>query len=319
MKRVFRARIWISIVTLALLVASALAVFGVFRFRWHYGLSTNDKAVIVNTVIAACALILVGWGVIVALAAYVNTTGSPDLRFELSIYSSKPNRPVLKALPELPGPGGSVRVDRSEPRVATIAIENKSKYAARNPGVLIEFQNCGLDNDRVGGWEVISRSIGTGAVTVIQWDGGADYIIHGRWVRILPSLDFESLTRYGDDPKLAVNVAADGFEPRKWVIPIQVLGPAAYDEYIKQEISAGSAESPLPDPPPLRQLHIGTRVALRGSRLPAMRGHHAGPTSGLTLSRRQGVPLRGEDRRTRWPGRHQHACHPLLPPDWLAG
>src|SRR5215470_11768709 len=111
MKRIIAARVWITGVTVVLFVATALAIFGVFGFNWRYGLSTNDKAVVANTVIAACALMLVGWGVIVALAAYIDASGSPNLMLKINFGSSDPNKPVFVALAQ---PSGSGRIKRIE-------------------------------------------------------------------------------------------------------------------------------------------------------------------------------------------------------------
>lgn len=95
MKRLFASRIWIGIITVALIGAPALAVYGVSGLDWRYGLPTRDKTAIVNTVMPACALALVGWGVIVALAAYISATGSPDLTFEIAFtFSRRPARPA---------------------------------------------------------------------------------------------------------------------------------------------------------------------------------------------------------------------------------
>jgi hypothetical protein len=228
MKRLFTSRIWISVVTLALLVAAALAVYTVFRFNWQYGLPTHDKTLIVNTVIAACALALVGWGVIVALAAYIAATGSPDLRPEITFSFSLVNQPVFKAQVEFSEWGQGLPTESFKQMDGRIVIRNKSKYAAHNPGVLIELDGLGIyPPPELGEWRIISSTNMVG-ITAIQLDGGADYIIHGNWHRTLPPLDFRGLAGYGHQPYfLSVSVAADGFGPRKWRIPVRILGPVS--------------------------------------------------------------------------------------------
>lgn len=250
MKRLFAARIWISIVTIALLAATTLAVYGVFRFKWRFGLPTHDKVLIVNTVIAACALALVGWGVIVALAAYIIATGNPDLAPEITFNFSNVNEPVFKAKVDFPEPGGGLPTEPFKQMDGRVVIRNRSKYAARNPGVLIELDGLGIyPPPDLGDWRVISSANMVG-ITAIQWDGGADYIVHGKWHRTLPSLDFRGLASFSSHPHLIVSIAADGFGPRKWRMPVRVLGPIDYHKYMKELVATASERNPLPGPPP---------------------------------------------------------------------
>lgn len=250
MRALFKFRGWISLVTAALLVATAYVIYGAFRYNWRYGLPTHDKTVVVNTVFAACALGLVGWGVIVALAAYISATGSPNLSFEITFNFSYPNKPVFKAHVGFPEPGAALTAEPFKQLDGRVVIRNRSKYAARNPGVLIEFKNCSLpDPPDLGEWRKVSTGNMVG-VTSIQWDGGANYIIHGRWRRTLPPLDFRSLAAYSCDSHLLVSIAADGFDPHEWKVPVKILGPVEYDRYMKNVVSAASKKNPLPGPPP---------------------------------------------------------------------
>lgn len=249
MKHVFASRAWVSIITVGLLAAAVVAVYGVVRFGWRYGLPTHDKTAIVNTVISACALALVGWGVIVALVAYISATAGPDLTFEISFNFSRINEPVFRATVGFPEPGDHLSVEPFKQIYGTPVLRNKSKYAARNPGVLIEFEGCGLRDPDLGAWSQVSFANMVG-VTAIQWDGGLDYIIHGRWRRTLPPLSVRGLAAYHDDPQLVVSVVADGFDPRIWKIPIRILNPAEYDKYMKRLVAAANEKNPLPAPPP---------------------------------------------------------------------
>jgi hypothetical protein len=173
-KRIFNYRAWIGLITGTLLVTAAFAIYGAFRFDWRYGLPTHDKTAIVNTVLAACALALVGWGVIVALAAYISATGSPDLESEITFNFSNPNEPVFQAHVSLPEPGDFLGTEPFKQMDGRMVIQNKSKYAARNPGVLIEFRACGIRNPSnfdFDEWRKVSVANMVG-VTAIQWDGG---------------------------------------------------------------------------------------------------------------------------------------------------
>jgi len=250
MVRLFTLRIWIIVVTIALLAAAAAVIYAVFRFSWRFGLPTHDKTLIVNTVIAACALVLVGWGVIVALAAYIIATGSPDLSPEITFNYSSVNQPVFRAKVDFPEQGTGLQAESFKQLDGRVVIRNKSKYAARNPGVLIELDGLGFSpSSYADEWRVTSSANMVGA-TAIQWDGGADHIIHGKWQRTLPPLNFGGLTAYSDHPQLVVSIAADGFNPRKWRMPVKILGPAEYAKYMNELIAAANESNPLPGPPP---------------------------------------------------------------------
>lgn len=123
-----------------------------------------------------------------------------------------------------PDPGDFRQIEPFNQIIGRVVIRNQSKYSGRNPGVLIELEGCGLIDPDLSEWRQISFGSTIG-ITVIQWDVGADYIIHGKWLRTLPPLNFQGLTAYRDDPQLVVSAAADGFGPRKWEIPVLILGP----------------------------------------------------------------------------------------------
>jgi hypothetical protein len=80
--------------------------------------------------------------------------------------------------------------------------------------------------------------------------GGSDFMIHGKWRRTLPALDFRGLTAYGDDPHFIVTIAADGFGPRRKKIPVKILGPFDYAADMKKLAEAASQSHPLAGPPP---------------------------------------------------------------------
>jgi hypothetical protein len=232
MKNLFTARTSIIVVTGALCAATVIAICGVFSFDWRYGLPTTDKTQIVNTVISACALALVGWGAVVALLAYISATGSPDLKPEITFNFSQPNQPVFMAHAGSPESGDFLMVEPFKQVDGRVVVYNKSKYAARNPGVLIELEGCGLRDSPLGEWRKVT-AVNMIGVTSMQWDGGADYIIHGKWRRTLPPLNFSGLASYSRDPSITVSVAADGFAPLKTNIPLKILGPADYEKYMQ--------------------------------------------------------------------------------------
>ncbi len=80
-------------------MVAVLALAGSAFEGWRYGLPSDNKTVVINTVATIGAFVLVAWGVVVALAAYVSGTGSPDLSVELTFRFSFPNEPVFLKMP----------------------------------------------------------------------------------------------------------------------------------------------------------------------------------------------------------------------------
>jgi hypothetical protein len=101
-----------------------------------------------------------------------------------------------------------------------------------------------------GQWDVLTTANMVG-IRTIQWDGGANYIVHGKWSRTLPPLNVPHLMAIRtDNLHLKVSIAADGFGPRHWNIPIKLLGPAEYLKYMENLVARAGPENVLPGPPP---------------------------------------------------------------------
>jgi hypothetical protein len=224
-------RFTVILVTIALSLATVAAVIGAAAGNLRYGLPTHNKTDVLNTVIATGAFILVGWGVIVALAAYVNSTGSPDLSTTVNFLLSPPNEPTF-----LVAKGNQPIVTNSTVRqtIGTVIITNTSKYSARNPGLRIRLVNLSELQEQPG-WTIIDRDL-AGKIRAIQWDGGADYIIHGRWSRTLPQLDFEGIFAQGRSQALIIYLAADGFGPESKLIKLKLLNEEEYDDYSSRRV-----------------------------------------------------------------------------------
>ena len=93
----------------------------------------------------------------------------------------------------------------------------------------ITFDGLGGINNQ-DGWTITGSANQIG-ITSLQWDGGADYIIHGQWSRILPSLNVAGLFAYKDEPALIVDVAADGYGPKHIRMPVRILDAEEYEKY----------------------------------------------------------------------------------------
>ena len=170
-------------------------------------------------------------GVVVALAAYVSATGSPDLSVKLTFQFSSPNEPVF-IMNEETDSDATHRVIRSFRQTeGTVTITNASKYSPHNPGIRIQLDGLGGMTVQPG-WEILSMANQVGPA-LLQWDGGADYIIHGNWSRTLPQLDVKDVFTTKVDPAFIIDIAADGFGPKRIRIPVRVLNQEEFDEYSK--------------------------------------------------------------------------------------
>ena len=224
---------------MALLAASAVAILGTLFLGWRFGMAHVDLPTRVNTVVAVCAFILVGASVVVAVLAYIAATGRPDLHAELQFRFSDLNQPVLGADPASESPVlGRRSIAKWRQTECQVVLVNRSRFAARNAGMRIELDGLGGLQEQPG-WADVAWSNMIGR-TAIQWDGGADYLIHGRWARILPQLTFDEVFEYRRDPPpaLTVIIAADGFGPTRLDIPVRILEPDEYSEYSAQRAAA---------------------------------------------------------------------------------
>ena len=229
MRKVIALRPWLVLVTSGLFIATTIAVVGSVVWNWRFGLHARDKIVTVNTVVAVGAYILVALALLVALAAYISATGKPDLSAFVRFNFCLPNQLVFKAASKNNWVDNWRTVEPFKQVDGEIAIQNNSPYAAQNPGVRITLDGLG-GIPPLQGWTVIQTANMVG-ITTFQWDGGSDYIIHGRWSRTLPRLNVTGMFAYREDPAFIVDVAADGFGPKRTRLPVQILGEDDYSKY----------------------------------------------------------------------------------------
>ncbi len=189
MSRFASFRMAVSMTAILILALTALGIVGAAWWGWTFALPTRDHVAVINVVVALAAYVLVAVGVVVALLAYLAATGHPDLHAVIQFHFSYPNAPVFAASDESFFDDTSViKLEQYKQLYAAVYIENRSSYAARNPGVRIDLWGISGLKDQPGWREVqFTNTVGT---TGIQWDGGADLLIHGKWMRPLPGLNF---------------------------------------------------------------------------------------------------------------------------------
>jgi hypothetical protein len=226
-------RYLIIAVTLAAIGAGAVLVLSVIIGGWTLGLGTHDQVALVSTALVIYTCLLTAVAAIVALLAYLAATGRPDLDIAITFNFSFPNEPVFVAQRDEEATLGWRTIERFKQSLATVTLKNASSYAAKNPGVRIELEGLGGFGEQQG-WETLTFATSVG-VTAIQWDGGTDSIIHGRWSRALPSLDLSDIKELvRDGTALVVTVVADGVAPVSRRFPVSILDRDEYDVYTEQ-------------------------------------------------------------------------------------
>jgi hypothetical protein len=238
------------VAVVALLLASLFLILSTWFRNWHLDLPASaDKVTRINTVLAVSAYTLALIGTVAAVVAYLQASGRPSLKAEIKFQELAIEGLTFKAraIPPYSMPSwlaeGSVPFSRAEPFEPLIIVRstdspvrginellgevmllNTSNYAARNPGLRIDFDGL-LFQNLIGDWlPALYWQTGKNGYKAIQWDGGTEYIVHGKWTRTLPQLDFNEVVIYRMDPppKLVVTVVADGCKPVYREIPLKI-------------------------------------------------------------------------------------------------
>jgi hypothetical protein len=215
---------------------------------YHFGQTPQtmaDRLALTGVVLAAASFVLVAAAGVVALLAYLVASGAPDLSIQIRFRFSEINAPTFQAEspPEWPGRRVAGAWRQTE---GYVILTNRSRYAARNPGVRLELIGLGGLAEQPG-WTVIASANQVGP-TWFQWDGGVQEVVHGEWSRTLPNLDFAGLVAYSDQPTLLrVTVAADGMSPRVVEMPVRLLTSGDWDRHTAER--AATLPPPLQTPP----------------------------------------------------------------------
>jgi hypothetical protein len=183
-------------------------------------------------VIAVSAYAAALIGVVIALIAYWQASGRPSLEPEITFPRSLPNELVFEAYRPLQIPDWVGATTRDHARMlqiddvsllCTITIKNSFSYAAQNPGLQIRFEGLYL-NILSAGWSVAESWGDRRGAKAIQWDGGTENKIHGKWSRKLPDLDFIDAIIYQLDPppELEITIVSDGCRPKTKNIKINL-------------------------------------------------------------------------------------------------
>jgi hypothetical protein len=218
-------RIALAVFSVIFVVVTGCAILATWAWDWKLMLpAATDKATRINTIVAVSAYAAALVGVIIALIAYWQASGRPSLEPEITFPYSQPNQLAFEAYRPQQIPDWVDSDKRAIVRMlqikdvsllGTIIIKNSTRYAAQNPGLRIRFEGLYF-NAQSPGWTVVDSWGDMRGAKAIQWDGGTENIIHGKWSRRLPDLDFSEIIIYRFDPppELVVTVVSDGCSPR---------------------------------------------------------------------------------------------------------
>jgi hypothetical protein len=223
----FRDRKAIGWILGLLLVACALATVGAAILVWTSSMTLDQRIAGLGATFTVGAFTLAVLGAAVALLAYrlaiqrpnlvVHIT-TPDLEGQtIRVGLGRPDGAGERHIFLLPGyrrHGDSLPVH--------ISVENTSDWSARNVAVRVDFQGIrGVTQSQ--DWRIAAyHPHVTNEVIALQWEGGADYAIHGHWSRELPDLYLNNalVEAPGENCALVVDVVAEGFR-EAWRFPVQ--------------------------------------------------------------------------------------------------
>src|SRR6266851_4210262 len=114
-----------------------------------------DRLAEAGDVLAGGTLLLAAIAALVALHAYANVTGLPDLKFKMQFPFSECNQPTFETSAGEYG----WRAEPFEQPHMTVSLHNASGYSARNPAVIVRLKamrfNKSGDWPRDTDWAVI--------------------------------------------------------------------------------------------------------------------------------------------------------------------
>jgi hypothetical protein len=237
-----RLRFWLVSAGSVVALGSVVTIVGVWIGNFKFDLPSGaDKVTRINTAVAVSAYIAAIIAALFALVAYWQTSGLPSLKPVIYFLPFDSASPVFGATPKQsppwvdpgsePFPIGPFpapieqfvpMLDRmSSDTILTVELWNTTKYAARNPGLRIRFDGL-LFNGVPAGWTAVDRWGEKNGLKAIQWDGGTENIVHGKWSRAFPIVGFNEIVVLQPRPALVVTVVADGCRPEEFEFPLNV-------------------------------------------------------------------------------------------------
>lgn len=269
----------------AALIGSLMGTLLLARYSWFWSPFNADSMVAVGVVLTAGTLALASVAGGIALVAYVTVAWPPTLRVTVRSLIWPVDQPEIVYDPRGVRAADNLSADEAleyERDVIrdsgltgldiagelTIRIQNTSQFSARSPACRVSTYGFrGLHWERGAEGDTWSRlGPGEGADDRVQWDGGANFVVHGNWSRdIHLSADRTLITK--PTGSLMLELVADGYRKRWPPIPVKFLSPAEFVQRhpkLEQRVSSG-----------LRNLHAPSALSAESSA--ASRGPQARP------------------------------------------
>ncbi len=190
-------------------------------------MSLDQRLGALGAIFTAGAFSLAVVGSVVALLAYgiaiqrptlVAHITTPDIEGQMiRVGLGRPDQFGERHIFQLPGYGRY-----GDTLSLRITVENTSDWSARNVAVRVDFRGI-RRVPHSGGWDIADyHAAVTNEIVALQWEGGADYAIHGHWPRTLPTIHLTDalLEAPGDDCAIIVDVVAEGFR-QSWTFAIK--------------------------------------------------------------------------------------------------
>jgi hypothetical protein len=193
---------------------------------WTSSLSLDRRLVGIADILAAGAFTLTVLGSVVALLAYRFATQRPKLIVHITTEDFPEGTIEVGLGPPDPQtgerhirrlPGFKRDVDRVWVQVS---LENPTDWSARNVAARVDFNQVrGISFPSE--WDVAAQHQVTNEVVGVQWEGGANYAVHGHWTRHLKPITMTDaiIEAPGDNCFMTVEVVAEGFH-ETWKFPV---------------------------------------------------------------------------------------------------
>jgi hypothetical protein len=250
---VSRRRFWLVSggVAIVVIVPVVTAIFAALALTSNA--NSADRLAAAGDVLVGATLLLGVAAALVALRAYVVTTGVPSFRFQLAFECSEPNNPVFQA----DETGNNIFQTRQFKQLSgRIAIWNHTFYSAREPRIIVRLNAMAFtpesDHRFLADWTVLDF-IDTVGITAIEWEGGPGYSIHLNSVRRLPGFYLSNLRwerGWGEEPGFIIEISVDNF---RQVVYLPVGFEVSRKLHALKEKDRGTLAQWHPSPPKKRK------------------------------------------------------------------
>jgi hypothetical protein len=227
---------------------------------------------------AAGAFSLAVVGSVVALLAYRIAIQRPALL--VHIATEDIDGQTIKVVLGRPDESGERHIFRlpgyrrhGDTLALRISVENTSDWSARNVAVRADLRGI-RRVPQAGGWAIAAYHPAlTNEITALQWEGGADYAIHGHWTRELPAvyLNDALIEAPGDNCAVIVDVVAEGFR-KSWTYEVQ-CEPQVEMPDRRHGAIVGYSGYPSSGVPPLRVYAIPVSAGAAAKRVETVVGY----------------------------------------------